>query len=336
MKKEIDFMRRAIDLAQKGIGKTSPNPRVGCVIAKDGRIIGEGWHKRAGGHHAEIEALKKAGRRARGATLYVSLEPCCHFGRTPPCTDAIMKSGVRRVIAAMIDPSPHANGKGARALRKAGISVRVGMRGKEAREINQIFLKNVRTNLPYVTLKAAMGLDGKIATKTGDSRGISCKESLKFVHKLRSEHDAVLVGVGTVLADDPHLGVRFVKGKSPVRIILADNRRIPSSAKIFRDKNVIVFRNERNIDSVLKKLFDLGVRSVLVEGGEKVFTSFLEADAVDRYIAIIAPKLIGGKDAKTLFSGKGVEKISGAYKFKNAAFEKSGSDIAFDGFLKIY
>ncbi|MBI5152342.1 bifunctional diaminohydroxyphosphoribosylaminopyrimidine deaminase/5-amino-6-(5-phosphoribosylamino)uracil reductase RibD [Candidatus Peregrinibacteria bacterium] len=336
MKKEIDFMRRAIELAKKGVGRVAPNPCVGCVIVKNDRIVGEGWHKRFGGPHAEIEALKKAGSRACGAVMYVTLEPCCHFGKTPPCTDAIIKSKVREVFAAMIDPSLHANSKGIKILRAAGIRTQIGLCEKEALAINQIFLKNVRCKLPYVTLKVAASLDGKIAARTGDSTGISCKKSLKFVHELRSEHDAVLVGAGTILADNPHLGVRLIKGKSPIRVILAGGQHIPASAKVFRDKNVIVFDSRRNINFVLKKLFERGVRSVLVEGGEKVFTSFLEAGAVDRYIAVIAPKLIGGARAKTPFSGKGIGEIKSALILKNVEFIQIGCDMVIDGLLNLY
>jgi len=324
------FMKRALKLARRGFGKTSPNPCVGCVIVKAGKIVGEGFHKKAGENHAEINALKKAGKSAKGAKMYVTLEPCCHVGRTGPCTGAIIESGIKEVVVAMKDPSLHANGKGVDILRHAGVKVTMGVESEanESREMNQVFLKNVLKKMPYVTLKMAMSLDGKIATKTGDSRGLTGAKAQKFVHQLRAEHDAVLVGAGTVLADNPHLGVRLVKGKSPIRVILDNENKLQKSAQVFRDDNVIVFNKDNGGDAktILKKLFDMGIMSVLVEGGETVASEFLDVGCVDKYITIIAPKLIGG-DAKTPFKGVGVEKVAFAKLLKCVSLKSLGDDL---------
>src|ERR1039457_3154236 len=226
---DMKFMKRALTLARKGIGRTSPNPAVGCIIVKDDAIIGEGWHRKAGTPHAEIHALKMAGDAARGADLYVTLEPCCHTGATPPCSQALIKAGVRRVIAGMRDPNPQVSGGGLTALDHAGIETVCGVLEGECRAINLPFIKHITTGLPYVTYKCAMTLDGKIASFTGESRWISCEQSRKYVHRMRAHNDAVMVGVDTVLADNPRLTVRYVKGRTPVGIIVDSPLRTPAS-----------------------------------------------------------------------------------------------------------
>lgn len=226
------YMKRALTLARKGIGRTSPNPSVGCVIVKDGVIVGEGWHRKAGTPHAEVHALNMAGDAARGADVYVTLEPCCHTGATPPCTKALIQSGVRRVFAGMRDPNPRVSGGGLAALENAGIETSCGLLENACRALNRPFIKHVTTGYPFVTYKCAMTLDGKIASVTGESRWISCEESRKYVHRMRAHNDAVMVGVDTILADNPQLTVRHVKGRNPVRIIVDSSLRTPTSVDI--------------------------------------------------------------------------------------------------------
>ncbi|HUX02299.1 MAG TPA: bifunctional diaminohydroxyphosphoribosylaminopyrimidine deaminase/5-amino-6-(5-phosphoribosylamino)uracil reductase RibD, partial [Phycisphaerae bacterium] len=226
------WMRRALRLARRGQGRTSPNPMVGAVIVKSGQLIGEGHHKQVGGPHAEIRALRDAGEKARGATMYVSLEPCSHHGRTPPCTDALIQAGLARVIAAVEDPNPQVSGNGIRKLQEAGIEVQVGLLADAARRLNAPYFKHTTTGLPLVSLKAAMSLDGKIATSTGESRWITGDKARALGHRLRAIHDAVLAGVGTVLADDPQLTVRNARGRTPLRVIVDSRARTPADAAL--------------------------------------------------------------------------------------------------------
>lgn len=233
-------MGRALRLAARGAGRTSPNPMVGAVIVTDGRMVGEGHHKQVGGPHAEVYALKEAGEAARGATMYVTLEPCSHFGRTPPCTDAVIAAGIRTVVAAMLDPNPKVNGKGVQLLREAGIEVEIGLLEQEAQELNAAYIKHTTTGLPLVSLKAAMSLDGKIATRTGESKWITGERARRFAHKLRATHDAIMVGIGTVLADDPRLTVRGEEGKrrrgeeerAPLRVVVDSMARTPPTGAL--------------------------------------------------------------------------------------------------------
>ena len=237
MKKHEHFMRRALSLAEKGAGKTSPNPLVGAVIEKNGKIVGEGYHKKAGLPHAEIEALRKAGKLAKGARMFVNLEPCCHYGKTPPCTDAIRASGIRQVVIGMRDPNPLVRGKGVRWLKKNGIEVIAGVLQKECKQINEIFFKYIRTQIPFVILKAAVSLDGKIATRLGESKWITGVPARRRVHELRQKIDAIMVGAGTVVKDDPLLTVRLSGRKSnqPVRVILDNENAVPITAKVFQN-----------------------------------------------------------------------------------------------------
>src|SRR5574341_669077 len=229
---DLKFMQRALNLAKKGLGNTSPNPMVGAVVVKNGKILGTGYHRKAGEEHAELIVLKEVREKAKSATLYVNLEPCSHFGQTPPCTEAIISSGIKRVICAMIDTNPKVNGKGIEMLQKNKIKVEVGLLEKEAKKLNEVYLKYITTGLPFVILKWASTLDGKIATMEGDSKWISNEESRRFAHKLRSQVDAVLVGVETVIKDYPELNTRLVKGKNPVKIILDTKGRIPEDSKL--------------------------------------------------------------------------------------------------------
>lgn len=287
-------MRRALRLAEKGRGWTLPNPMVGAVLIKDGKRIGEGYHSRYGEAHAEVEAFKSCTESPEGATLYVTLEPCCHHGKTPPCVDSVIASGVKKVVMASQDPSEKVNGKGITKLREAGIEVEVGLLRDEAELLNQDFFTYHKKKRPYITLKAAVSLDGKIAAERGVETAITSEATRKQVHLLRHQHQAILVGAGTVLADDPHLGVRSVEGRDPLRIILKGKRKLPKTLQIFHDENTLVLENE-DTDSLIKTLYEHGVISVLVEGGQEVFASFLGAGLADEIQLFQAPLFLGEK-----------------------------------------
>ncbi|MBN2282888.1 MAG: bifunctional diaminohydroxyphosphoribosylaminopyrimidine deaminase/5-amino-6-(5-phosphoribosylamino)uracil reductase RibD [Deltaproteobacteria bacterium] len=317
-----DYMERAIRLARKGEGRVSPNPMVGAVIVKKGIIIGEGYHRQFGGPHAEIQALHNAVEPVDGATWYVTLEPCSHHGKTPPCVDAIIASRPARVVAGVQDPNPVVGGKGLEKLRKQGIDVTLGVLEEECRELNETFFTFMTTHRPFVTLKYAQTADGRIAAGTGDSRWVSSEPSRRFAHMLRSHHDAILVGVDTVIHDDPELTVRLVRGRNPLRIVLDSTLRIPDNARILRDQdqaNTVVVAAEGCSEKRRRKLLDRGVEtitvpagdsginpetllmelgsrsisSLLVEGGSKVITSFLKEHLADRLVIITAPKILG-------------------------------------------
>ena len=304
-------MREALRLAKKGIGKTSPNPAVGAVLYKDGRIIARGWHKGKGKPHAEAEAIERAGKESKGAILFVTLEPCCHWGATPPCTRKIIEAGIKKVFVGMIDPNPVVKGKGIKELQDAGIEVEIGILEEEVRKINEPYIKFMEKGTPFVALKIASTLDGKIALSTGESRWITCEESRKYVHRLRKIYDAVLVGVGTILKDNPHLNVRLVRGRNPYRIILDTNLRTPENANVLGDKCIICTKEKKDfkgaeiweikeekegfldLNDVLKKCGEKGILSILVEGGQKVFTSFIRKDLFDVIYLFISPKIMG-------------------------------------------
>lgn len=317
-KKAERYMALALELARKGEGKTSPNPMVGAVIVKGGRIIGRGFHKKAGTPHAEIHALNQAGPAARGATLYVNLEPCCHHGRTKPCADEIIRAGITEVYYSIKDPNPIVSGKGAAKLRKAGVKVSSGILRKEAEKLNEIYIKNITTGLPFVILKSAQTLDGRIAAAGGDSKWITGVRARKMGHRLRALCDAVAVGGGTARTDDPELTVRMVKGKNPYRIIISESFDLPRSLKLFKNnhdartivatsarsanksriKNSIVWTIKKNgrrlsVPDFLEKAGRFGVTSILVEGGSELATSFLKDGLVDKHYIFIAPKVIG-------------------------------------------
>jgi len=366
MDKSIVFMKKVLELAEKGRGATSPNPMVGAVLVKNNRIIAAGYHARVGALHAEAVVLKKAGPRAKGAELYVNLEPCSHIGRTPPCTDAIIKSGVRKVYSAMIDPNPLNNGRGLEVLRKNRIRVSVGILGKEARRLNKVFIKYITKNMPFVTVKTAESLDGKIATRRYDSRWITSEYSRDYGHRLRSEADAVLVGVNTVVKDDPLLTSR--RKRSPIKVILDPHLRVPEDARIFSrrspslsivavlkkvlDKKAAIEKINRlnkkgvlvigcpdkagriALKGLLKELAGFEIAHLLVEGGGDTVAGFIEAGMVDRVLFFIAPKIIGGRDAVTSVEGCGVDKIKKAIPLKDIEIEKIGCDILVKGTLK--
>lgn len=354
------FMREALRIARHAEGRTSPNPLVGAVIVRDGKIIAQGWHRQAGTPHAEIHALNMAGELSRGATLYVTLEPCSHFGRTPPCAQAVINAGISRVVAAMSDPNPKVAGRGFEMLRSAGIEVDVGILEAEARRLNEVFLKYITRKLPFVTLKFACSLDGKIATSTGESQWISCEESRRFSHHLRDINDAILIGVGTVLADNPSLTTRLVDGKNPVRVIVDSKIRTPLDSKVVTDKSartiivttakapiekisalkslgveIIVAGNGERVDLeiLMRELANRELTSVLIEGGGKIHFSMLKAGLVDKIFAFIAPKIIGGENALTAVEGAGFEKLSDAVTLKNFTVEQIGTDFFLQGYV---
>ena len=316
-------MRLAIELAKKAIGKTSPNPAVGAVIVKNNKVIGKGYHKKAGLPHAEINALREAGQKAKGATLYVTLSPCDHYGRTPPCTDAIIKSGIKKVIIAMKDPNPVNNGNGIKRLRGSGIKVDAGVLAKEAEAINKPYIKFITKNLPYITVKVAQSLDGKIATRTGDSKWISSEDSRRYVHELRGKVDAVMVGANTVLRDDPLL-LSKVSRKQPVRIIVSGKSGVPQDAKIFSslDRSPVII-----VKSLSEALALKNITHILVEGGGELIASLVKKDLVDRFLIFIAPKIIGGRTAKTAVEGAGISHIKDASNFKIKSIRRFKKDI---------
>jgi diaminohydroxyphosphoribosylaminopyrimidine deaminase / 5-amino-6-(5-phosphoribosylamino)uracil reductase len=320
--KDKYYMKLAFSEAIKGNGKVSPNPMVGAVIVKNNKIIGKGYHKIFGGNHAEINALKNCTQSPIGASLYINLEPCCHFGKTPPCTKAIIKSGIKKVVISNIDPNTIVSGKGILELKKAGIKIILGILENEGKILNEKYFKYIKTKIPFVTLKAAITIDGKIYSKDFKEKYISCKESRKTVHKLRSENQAVLVGINTILMDNPHLGLRLIKGKEPVRIILDTNLKIPENSNVLRDSRVIIFTKiskskkkselekkgisiltlkTLTIKNILKELGKIGIASVLVEGGAKVFSSFIKENLADKYVFFITPYFFGEKKSLSVF-----------------------------------
>ena len=330
------YMALAIALAKRAEGMTSPNPIVGAVIVKNGRIVGRGYHKRAGLAHAEINALRQAGAKTKGATLYVTLEPCDHFGRTPPCTAAIIKSGIKRVVIAMRDPNPANNRSGIKKLNRHGIKTKVGLLAKDAEAMNKPYIKFITKKIPFVTVKVAQSLDGKIATRTGDSKWISSGDSRRYVHELRRIADAVMVGANTVRRDDPLLLSRLSRGKQPVRVIVSGRSALPHQAKVFSDpyKAPVILvrpagRSGKKVDlkKLLMALAKRGITNILVEGGGELIAGLVKENLVDRFLVFIAPKIIGGRNAKTAVEGSGIEKIKDALGLKNMSVKRFKEDI---------
>jgi diaminohydroxyphosphoribosylaminopyrimidine deaminase/5-amino-6-(5-phosphoribosylamino)uracil reductase len=354
------FMRIALDLACKAMGRTSPNPLVGCVIVKNEQIVGEGYHLKAGTPHAEVHALAAAGDQASGATAYVTLEPCSHFGRTPPCADALIRAEIKRVVVAMKDPNPLVAGRGIERLREAGIQVDVGLLHNEASVINECFIKMITTGLPFVLYKTAMTLDGKIATETGDSRWVSKEESRHYVHQLRDRYDVILVGSETVIQDNPALTCRLPGGQDPVRLIVDGQLRIAENAKVLtasdhspcviattqaasHDKverlkhldNVEVWQYDTPRHVPLQKLLhdivSRGWTSVLLEGGGGLAGMFIQEQFVDKIEFFIAPKLVGGNGPSPL-SGLHVQRMSEALALHDIRVDMKTGDLHVTGY----
>ncbi|ABO50610.1 5-amino-6-(5-phosphoribosylamino)uracil reductase / diaminohydroxyphosphoribosylaminopyrimidine deaminase [Desulforamulus reducens MI-1] len=363
MDQDRHYMNMALELAAKARGRTSPNPMVGAVLVKDGEVVGKGFHAKAGGAHAEVVALADAGDRAKGATVYVTLEPCCHHGKTGPCTEALKKAGVKRVVAAMTDPNPLVAGKGLNILKDAGIEVVSGLLEEEAKELNEVFIKYITTKIPFIVLKAATSLDGKIATASGESKWITGDTARNYGHRLRDAYDAILVGVNTVLADDPSLTARLPegRGKDPLRIIVDSMSRTPTSAKILTQESaahtiiattqaapverraslmaagaeVIVVPGEGPGVDLKKLMVLLGekqISSVLIEGGGKISGSALNAGIVDKVAWFIAPKIIGGDLAPGPVRGEGIQFLKDATKLYKVTVQNLGADILITGY----
>ena len=378
-------MRRAIELARKGGGFVHPNPLVGCVVVKDGQIIADGYHEKYGEFHAERNALTHCNTETKDALLYVTLEPCCHYGKTPPCTEIIIEKGIKKVFVGILDPNPLVAGKGVKMLQDAGIEVEVGICENEIRELNKVFLKYITTKRPYVIMKTAMTLDGKIAAHTGDSKWVTNDESRKMVHQLRSEMAGVVVGINTVLSDDPMLTCRLDGNyHQPTRIVVDSKLRIPvdcqlvktakeyhtivantvissdtSSCPSFRAKSRNLTKLDKisplryasvemtnagvdllhcasknghvDINDLMIKLGSQGIDSLLLEGGGTLNAAFLEAGCVDEVWAFIAPKIIGGNDAKTPVSGKGIDRMCDAINLQDIDIQNINGDILIKG-----
>ena len=348
----------ALSQASKGLGKVNPNPLVGAVIVRGNNIIGSGYHEQFGGPHAEINAIRNAVESVEGATMYVTLEPCSHYGKTPPCVDALIKAGIAKVVIAMVDPNPLVSGNGIERLKENGVEVEVGVLENEALELNRIFLKYIQTKLPYVVMKTAMSLDGKIATATGHSQWISSPESRQYVHGLRNELKGILVGVNTVITDDPKLTTRLngETGRNPIRIVVDSKGRIPLSARMLKDgltnpviiattsgfseekrqsleesghKVLILAEQDGKVDlnQLMFELGRLGIDGILLEGGGTLNESALKSGIVDEIRFIIAPLLLGGRDAITPIEGAGFNTIDEGIRLHHMTTSRIGDDI---------
>jgi diaminohydroxyphosphoribosylaminopyrimidine deaminase/5-amino-6-(5-phosphoribosylamino)uracil reductase len=362
----MDYMEQALALARLALGQVSPNPAVGAVVVKDDVVVGQGYTQPPGSSHAEIVALAQAGEEARGSTMYVTLEPCCHYGRTPPCSRAIIAAGVGEVHMAMIDPNPLVSGRGREELESEGIKTFVGEHEMEAGDINEAYVKFITTGMPFVTVKFAMSLDGKIATSSGDSRWISSDEARQYAHTLRCASDAIMAGANTVLVDDPHLTIRCGSGrggttrKQPLRVIVDGRGRTPLTARMFREPGetlvalgrqaepgekaafaragaelMEVSATEGVID--LEKLFRIlagrGITSVLVEGGGILIGSLFDSGLVDKVVTFIALIIIGGEKAKSAVAGKGVDKVVDSFKLGRVSVARFRQDIMVTGYV---
>lgn len=354
------YMRLAMQLAGNAIGRTSPNPLVGAVIVKDNRVVGCGWHRKAGTPHAEVHALNQAGELAQGADVYVTLEPCAHYGKTPPCAKALVEAKVKNVYGGLLDVNPKVAGKGFKILEDAGIHVEYGFLQDELRKQNEVFFKWIEHKKPFIVLKAAMTLDGKIATATGQSKWITSETSRAYGYKLRDIYDGIMVGINTVIEDNPMLTARVDGGKNPIRIVVDSSLRIDINANVVQDKSaktiiattdkadkdkilklqaqdvdVIVVDKDKNDKVDIEKLLDIlgqqNICSILVEGGATLSGSFVAKKLVDKVYFFIAPKIIGGKEAKTPVAGTGILNLQEALALKDIQIEKLEEDILIIG-----
>jgi len=362
----MDYMEQALSLARLAQGQASPNPAVGAVVVKKGVVVGQGYTQPPGSHHAEVLALKQAGKEAKGGVMYVTLEPCCHYGRTPPCSRAITSAGIGEVHMAMLDPNPLISGRGKDELEKKGIKTHLGEHEEQAREINEAYTKFITTGIPFVTAKFAISLDGKIATRKGDSQWISGSEARKYVHNLRYATDAIMAGVNTVLADDPHLTTRCCGGrggtarKQPLRVVVDGEGRTPLTAQVFKQPGKTLLALGRkatpeeraaftragaeilelpatkglvDLEKLMAALGEREITSVLVEGGGILFGSLFDRGLVDKVIAFIAPIIIGGAEARTAVAGSGVDKVADSFRLERVRVERFGDDLAVSGYV---
>lgn len=358
------YMQMAIELAERGRGYTSPNPLVGAVIVKDGVVVGRGYHERAGKAHAEVNAIADAGDQTNGATLYVNLEPCNHHGRTPPCTEAILKSGIHRVVVGMEDPNPTVGGGGNQLLRDHGIEVVCDVLKKQSERLNEIFIKYVTTKRPFVILKCACTLDGRIASRTGDSKWITNTESRRFVHELRHAVDAIMVGKGTVSKDNPRLTTRFddKKGRDPMRIVLDTHLSVPHDAALLNlssDSDTVIItgpdvpekkknglarpgvrilstrlkNGEIDLDVLMTRLGEMEITSLLIEGGSRVNASALRANIIDKVFFFYAPKILGGDDGVPVFTGEGPDLMSESVRIRDMSVHRFADDVMIEGYV---
>jgi len=356
------WMRLALSLAKKGEGKVSPNPMVGAVLVKNGKLIAKGYHRYFGGPHAEVEAIQRAKDKVRGCTLYVTLEPCSHYGKTPPCTQAIIRAGIRRVVIATLDPNPINSGRGVQELKKAGIEIELGVCEEEATKVNEAFFKFMKKKIPFVVVKVASSLDGKIATSKGESKWITGQKAREFAHRLRDKMDAILVGINTVISDDPSL---LAPSKdSLIRVILDSKLRIPLNSKILKNQDkadtfifttskadrqklcelksrgikVAIVKEDQDgrvdLEEVLKKLASLEIMILLVEGGGKVIGSFFDKGLVDKLFLFLAPRIIGGRNSLTWVEGKGVDLLSQTPHIEVSSLRKIGQDFLLEGYIR--
>jgi len=357
------FLQKTLELAAAGCGYVSPNPMVGAVVVKDGEIVGTGYHRQFGGDHAEVEALREAGHLARGAALYCNLEPCSHFGKTPPCANRIIDAGISRVVIGTLDPNPLVNGRGVKVLREHGLEVESGLLEEACHELNESFFKFIAARLPFVTLKVAQSLDGKIADATGQSKWISNEAARKLVHRWRWQNDAILIGIGTALADNPQLTVREEPGSQPRRMIVDTNLRLPLAANVLTDEHVaktivaigencrerekiaeIETRGARvwllrttsagsvDLRHLMERSAQEGIASVFIEGGRRIFSSLLEAELADRLKCFIAPKLVG--DGMPAFQGLPINSLHDAIFLAKIKWENVGDNILLSGLLQ--
>ena len=356
MRSHKKYIELALKLAEKGKGKTSPNPLVGCIIVKRNAIIGKGYHKKAGEDHAEIIAIKEAGKKANNATLYVTLEPCSHWGKTPPCTERIVEAGIREVIIAMSDPNPLV--EGFKELKFRGIKTRIGILENKAKKMNESYIKYIKTKRPFVVVKSAMSMDGKIATRTGDSKYITGREARKYVHQLRSELDAIMVGINTILKDNPLLTVRLVKGRNPIKIVVDSHLKIPLNAKVIKDPTKLVIATTKNapkakmkklqqkgvnvliidskrgkvdLDKLMKQLGKLEITSIMVEGGAELNSEAIKSGIVDKILFFLAPSVIG--EGLGAIGDLGIKKVDRSIKLKHLSSRRIGKDILVEGYL---
>jgi len=356
------WMGKALRLAEKGRGRTSPNPMVGAILLKDGKVVGEGYHAKSGEAHAEVVALQRAGEDSRGATLYLNLEPCTHFGKTPPCAPRVVEKGVNRVVIGMEDPNPLVRGKGIDILKRGGLDVQVGILEKECRRLNEAFCKYILQKVPFVILKVAATVDGKIATRNGDSKWISGEASRRLAHRLRNQVDGILVGIGTVLRDDPLLTTRIRGGRDPYRIILDSRLRIPGEANVIgtspskaiiattelapreridelekRGVRILMINSKEgrvDLKSCLSKLGEMGMMSLLVEGGSHVNGSFLDEGLIDKLILFLSPRVIGDQKAPGIFDGRGVSTLQETVGLRELKTKKVGEDVFLECYLE--
>jgi diaminohydroxyphosphoribosylaminopyrimidine deaminase/5-amino-6-(5-phosphoribosylamino)uracil reductase len=357
------FIKKSLSLARRAAGRTSPNPLVGAVIVKDGMILAEGYHRKAGTPHAEVIAIKRAGKKIRGSTLYVNLEPCCHKAkRTPPCTKEIIEAGIKRVVIAMVDPNPMVSGKGIDELRSSGISIDTGIMEDEAKRLNEAYIKFITTKRPFVILKLAQSLDGRIATSKGESRWITGEKARRLVHRLRNEVDAVMVGINTVIKDNPSLDCRLRSGRNPLRIILDSRLSIPTNSRVLRhkDKKTIVVTTENadnkriksiietgnrviivkaknnmvDMEGLMDELGSLDIMSVMIEGGSSISASAISEGIVDKVMFFVSPMIIGGIDSVSSIGGISPILLEEAVRVRNLRIRTVGKDILLEGYLK--